>query len=209
MSSSYAKILKQSNGTFSNGASQINFENRWNQKLEDNINLQKLEAPTKCSGYRNTNIIIFPKKLESTVSKAGITLKHGLIRQREQNKIPNYLERIHNKFHIIKGRQENWDDKGSKKPNSGSIYNATNILTDILNSVVENGNKWINPFISSDEDGDINIEWHFRKHQLHLEITEESTEYIKVWGENIEDEMWLGTFNKNDHLVLWYWLLNG
>ena len=110
------------------------------------------------------------------------------------------------KLRRIAEREDNWDGKGSKKPNPLVLSQARDTLESFLFSVINSGRLWKTPFVSSDEDGRITIQWNSGNHELHLEIREEGTEYIKVWGANIENDMHLGLLKPEDFFKLWDWL---
>ena len=82
-------------------------------------------------------------------------------------------------------------------------------MEELLDVLIAAGHSWLTPFISSDEDGYITVEWYGEKRQLHLEIEEDVVEYIQVWGTDIKTEMHVATLCSNDYLTLWNWLLDG
>jgi len=123
--------------------------------------------------------------------------------------ITQHWRRIQKRFHTIGQRQDSWDEYGSKRPNRLSLDHALSLVEDLLKSVILAGYLWLTPFISSDEDGHITIEWYKGKHELHIEVRENEAEYIKVWGANIESEMHVDFLSKDSYLTLWEWLLNG
>ena len=79
----------------------------------------------------------------------------------------------------------------------------------MLDVVISEGQPWLMPFISSDEDGYITVAWHKGEHELHLDITETELEYTKVWGIKIDTEMDEGVLKSENYLELWEWLLDG
>ncbi len=116
------------------------------------------------------------------------------------------LENFKEKLRIIAEREDNWDGKMSKKPSILAVSKAHIMLDDFLSSVVNSGRLWKTPFVSSGEDGHITIQWNSGDHELHIEVSEEGAEYIKVWGSNIEHEMHLGVLEQTKFLHLWDWL---
>lgn len=110
------------------------------------------------------------------------------------------------KIRTLSERNDNWDEKGSKKPNPLALDRTHIMLNGFLLSVVKSGRPWKTPFVSSDEDGHITIQWNIGARELHIEVGEEDTEYIKVWGVNIENEMHVGMLRQSDFLNLWDWL---
>ena len=110
------------------------------------------------------------------------------------------------KLHIIMAREANWDGKESQKPNPNAIDKTRATLDDFLIAVIDNGQAWKTPFLSSDEDGHINISWKNGKQELHIDISQDTAEYIKVWGTNIEHEMHVGSLKPSEYTTLWNWL---
>lgn len=124
-------------------------------------------------------------------------------------RLPDISRRISSQFYSLRQRQDDWDFRGSKKPNKLSLSYAEGIVNDLLISVIEAGYLWLSPSISSDEGGNVTLEWHKGKHELHIDVGEDEAEYIKVWGANIENEMHLDFLKKENYLALWDWLLHG
>lgn len=155
-------------------------------------------------------LIIPSKFIDLTISKTTLDLspKHIISNWQREN-LPSILETISERFSAIRQRGDNWDSRDSKKPDPVSINKAEGILRDILITAIKDGYLWLSPFISSDEDGHITIEWHKGRHELHIEVQKNQAEYIKVWGTNIESEMHLDFLSPDEYLVLWEWLLHG
>lgn len=121
----------------------------------------------------------------------------------------NYLlfsSRFKEKLHAIAVREANWDGKDSKAPNSNAINRAMATLDEFLVAVIDNGRAWKTPFVSSDEEGHVTLAWKNGKQELHVDVSEETAEYIKVWGSNIEHEMHVGALKPSEYLRLWDWL---
>lgn len=117
--------------------------------------------------------------------------------------------KILEQFEVISHREFNWDGYESKKPNKLSLNHAKYLMEEFLHAVVTEGHSWITPLISSDEDGNISVEWYGEGRQLHFQIEEKTVVYIQVWGPNIETEMHVDTLNRKDYLKIWKWLLYG
>jgi len=116
-------------------------------------------------------------------------------------------------FATLESRKDNWDDRDSKAPKLKDINLAKGVLIEVLLMIIRSDKVWITPFISSDEDGYVTVQWNSGKHELHLEIQGESVGYIKVWGVNIETHMFVGTGRDTDFYdslgELWLWLEKG
>lgn len=126
---------------------------------------------------------------------------------KDRNINDTYIENILNKIDSISTRGYNWDDNGSEAVNTISLNTSKRVLIDIFVNVIEKYN-WIEPYISSDEYGDITARWRNGIKDLHVFISEKEIEYLKVWGADMNDEMETGTVIKGKYLELWKWLVN-
>ena len=96
---------------------------------------------------------------------------------------------VQKRLNILRNREDNWDDEGSKAPTKPTLDYAEQVITTLLSSAICFNDNWFNPFITSDLDGDITAVWRKDERELHLQIGEENVEYFKVWGINIHTEM--------------------
>ena len=115
---------------------------------------------------------------------------------------------ILDRFDVLAQREDNWDGYESKKPNQLILDHAKFLVVDLLDIIISAGYSWITPFISSDEDGYITVEWYEEERELHLLIGENETEYLRVWGTNIDTDMDEGFLNRDNYLTLWEWLFH-
>ena len=128
----------------------------------------------------------------------------------ELKDFPQYLQKqeILDRFTVLTQREDNWDGYDSKKPTQSTLDHAMDIMEEFFNSITSKGYSWLRPFISSDEDGNVTVEWSEEKRRLHIQIGENEAEYIQVWGVNIDTEMHVDFLNRDDYLTLWEWLLD-
>ncbi len=121
-----------------------------------------------------------------------------------------YLQRqeILDRFTVLTQREDNWDGYDSKQPRQSTLDHAMDIMEEFFDSITSEGYSWLRPFISSDEDGNVTIEWSEEKRRLHIQIGENEAEYIQVWGVNIDTEMHVDFLSRDDYLTLWEWLLD-
>ena len=117
-------------------------------------------------------------------------------------------QEILDRFTVLTQREDNWDGYDSKKPTELTLVHAKNLMEEFLDSIISAGYSWLRPFISSDEDGNVTVEWSEGKRRLHIQIGENEAEYIQVWGINIDTEMHVDFLNRDDYLTLWKWLLD-
>ncbi len=117
--------------------------------------------------------------------------------------------RISERFDVLTEREDNWDGYDSEKPTELTLNRARHLMEELFNCIISEGYPWLTPFISSDEDGNVTVEWSGEKRRLHIQIGEGEAEYIQVWGVNIDTEMHVGFLSRDDYLTLWEWLLDG
>ena len=127
---------------------------------------------------------------------------------KEHNINDTYIENILNRLDSISNRRYNWDDNGSKAVNTISLNTSKRALIDIFVNITEKHN-WIEPYISSDEEGDITAKWDNGEKSLYLLIIENDISYLQVWGSDINKEMKDGNIILENFIKLWRWLIDG
>lgn len=83
------------------------------------------------------------------------------------------------------------------------------VATDWLQTTFETARKlggWSSPHMSSTADGEIAFEWWKGERKLTLYLSDRGSEYIKVWGPDIETEMDDGPLNHWSFVAAWLWL---
>jgi hypothetical protein len=198
---------KETFGTSSTGASPTLLEKPWDQFQARTEWTSAGEDPYELLPFENGVIVVSLKEENSTrAERRKLSYKEQLYKRWQQDVYPLLLDGFKEKLQKITERQDNWDGKGSKKPSPIVLSQAHITLENFLYSIVNSGRLWIAPFVSTDEDGHITIQWNSGDHELHIEISEEGTEYIKIWGVNIEHEMHVGILKRKEFFNLWDWL---
>ena len=106
----------------------------------------------------------------------------------------------------LRNLPENWDGYGSLKPDRRAISKASKLLAKIYYQINFAHLPWKTPHISATEDGDVLLEWWNKNHKLSLYIGSRKSDFIKIWGPNIESEMEGGGFSVSNVIPLWDWL---
>lgn len=166
-------------------------------------NLQEDNDPTE---QKHLNLINNIENNIGSLKISRIYFANFFIQDADKHENP-HREKILSKLNIIAKREYNWDDNMSSGTNVKSLNYAKIILVEILKSVTKIY-EWIEPYISSDEYGDITARWRNGIKDLHVFISENEIGYLKVWGPNMNDEMETGTVVKGEYLELWKWLVN-
>ena len=111
------------------------------------------------------------------------------------------------KLRDLRARQTGWDGHNAPAPNGDAIDAAIRWIPQMFATVDSTRYEWRQPYISSDEEGNVSLEWWQGTHKLTLYITPEVVEYLKVWGPHLIDEMEDGDIeNTNQVRLLWNWL---
>lgn len=105
--------------------------------------------------------------------------------------------------------KQNWDGANSSRPNAESVANASARLPEIYR-VVGGVGSWEAPHVSASEEGEITFEWWRKDRKLTLYFSAVRMEVIKVWGEDIHDEMDAVSLNAvTDFAEVWSWFNDG
>lgn len=126
------------------------------------------------------------------------------IQKSRQDKL--WQQWLEKQFDVLRQREDNWDEYGSKKPTDLILTHAEHVIKTFY-SVISNEYQWHAPFISSDEDGYITAVWYHGERQLHFQIGEHQAEFFKVWGTNINTEMEVDFLFSKDYIAHWKWLV--
>lgn len=107
----------------------------------------------------------------------------------------------------LESLQPDWDNRGSFAPSKLAVSVARTWLESLKDAARDAGRAWSHPHISASEDGEITFEWWKEDRKITLYFSEESIEYVKVWGPNIQTEMDTGQVGlADDFRALWTWL---
>ena len=116
--------------------------------------------------------------------------------------------KISERFEVLAERENNWDGYDSKKPTELTLVHAKLLMKELLD-VISVKYPWINPFICSDEDGYITVEWYKGKRSLCFDIQEDEAQYTKLCGTGANMEIHTSSLKRDDYRKLWEWLLDG
>ena len=213
--------IRETFETSSSGVSLTLYEKPWDQFEERTEGVSDFEEVDDVFPFSKERFILneedstraeergFSQWLQFYTTRAegrALSLREQLCKRWQQDNYSYLLGTFREKLHRIAEREDGWDGKGSKKPGPFVLNTAYITLEKLFDTVVNSGRRWSPPFVSSDEDGHITMQWNHGVHELHIEINEEEIEYTKVWGVNIEHEMILGVLKEKDFRNLWDWL---
>ena len=113
------------------------------------------------------------------------------------------------RFNVIAQREDNWDGLESPKPIELSLVRAKHIMMKLLDAVISKEYSWgESPYVCSDENGYITVEWFGDERELHLRIEEDEIEYIEIEDIDTEMKAHVDTISGDDCFTLWKWLIN-
>ena len=112
------------------------------------------------------------------------------------------------RFDVIAQRGDNWDGLESLKPKDISLVRAKCIMEKLLDSIISSRDEWIEPYICSDEDGYITVEWYGDERELHLRIEENEIEYIQIENIDTKTKAHVDTIDGDNCFVFWKWFIN-
>lgn len=99
-----------------------------------------------------------------------------------------------------------WDGMGSPRPNKNAVRFALVHLADFCQEAALTSYPWTSPHVSVSEN-EVILEWWKDDLKLSLYISEQSIEFIRVWGTNIDSEMDSGALWRDSNFAsLWQWL---
>ena len=116
--------------------------------------------------------------------------------------------KISEQFDVLLQQEDDWDVYESKKPTELTLAHAKLLMEELLDSISSAGYFFLTPFISTDEDGYITVEWHKGKRELHFDIEENEAEYTQISGSSTHMKIHTDYLNRDDYLMLWEWLLD-
>ena len=120
--------------------------------------------------------------------------------------ISNLYTKIVKRIDAISERPENWDEFGAEAPNKIAVSNSKKIIKDWISKVIYSGYTWKIPYISSDEEGFITLEWYNDNRQLHIEIGDIDSEYIKFERTDTGSKITDGSLDTDIYISLWKWI---
>lgn len=102
-------------------------------------------------------------------------------------------------------REDNWDGYGSAKATDVVVSRAIGAVSNFVDVAMTAGLEWQHPFVGSNEEGEISLEWWRGAKKLTLYVGPEETHYVSSWGSNIDTHMDAGLLADNDFIKQWRW----
>lgn len=119
------------------------------------------------------------------------------------NEIPTYS--VIQKLNTLKTWGANWDGRNAIAVNSKTVDLGMTLVNQIYETTLEMGMDWYQPNVTASAHGEAVLEWWNRQKKLTIYISSEQTDYVKIWGADIDAEMEDGilTSLKVAELITW------
>lgn len=89
-----------------------------------------------------------------------------------------------------------------------ALSKTKNILTYLVEGVIEEKLEWFYPILYTDDNECICVEWRRNDRHLYFDINERKTRYCKMWEVGEAFETMPGNIINSELLDLWVWLLH-
>ena len=104
---------------------------------------------------------------------------------------------------------DGWNGYDSCAAGYDTVIYASNWIVQLFLEVVDLGQKWMKPNVTASADGEVVFEWWNGTKKLTIYIGDQSAEYVKVWGTDIDTEMSDGNADLSSiRQSLWRWLIS-
>jgi hypothetical protein len=113
-------------------------------------------------------------------------------------------ETLRELFALLSWSEERNGDE--TKPNPASVAHATWWVLQIHKDAVREG-SWFEPYVATDEDGDVVFEWRRNNRKLVIYISPSTVEYLKVERPAVTSDIADGVVKTpKEYRALWHWL---
>lgn len=158
------------------------------QELQTGINTGRVAIHTFLAFCRDIPTI--PSNIRNEVDRAGI------------------LPTIRTLYDLLTW-PEGWNGYDALAPNYKAVQYAVHWIELFYQEVVASGQEWIEPNVTASAEGEVVFEWCCGTKGLAIYIGNQSAEYLKDWGANINTEMEDGYANSPAiRRNLWMWLMS-
>lgn len=117
------------------------------------------------------------------------------------NEIPIYGAT--RKIRALQDWGADWDGAGAVAVSAATIARATVLVEEAYIAV---SHIWSNPNVTASPHGEVVLEWWNKEKKLTIYVSENQSDYVKVWGPDIDKEMDDGVLSDNQIASLLVWL---
>jgi hypothetical protein len=110
------------------------------------------------------------------------------------------------KLRDMEGWVDGWNGFAAKAPTQASIEKARAWILQMHSEIANSGERWLDPFVTADVDGEVLFEWRTKTKDLSIYVDENETTYIKDLGPEVGSEMTDGDASTpRARRELWAW----
>lgn len=104
---------------------------------------------------------------------------------------------------------EGWNGYDACAPKYGAVQYANHWIELFYLEIIDLRLDWLEPNVTASAEGEVVFEWRHGLNRLTVYVGNQSAEYVKDWGADINTEMEDGYANSpNIRRALWKWLMN-
>lgn len=100
----------------------------------------------------------------------------------------------------------NWDGADALAVPSAAAARATALIDKIYSTSSQLNIDWIDPNVTASPHGEVVLEWWNNEKKLTIYVNEKLSEYVKVWGPDIDEEMEDGVLSDDQTANMLIWL---
>lgn len=113
---------------------------------------------------------------------------------------------VFDKLRSMESWDDGWNGFAAKAPTQASIRKARAWILEMYSEVTSSGQRWLDPFVTADVNGEVLFEWRTTTKDLSIYIDENETTFIKDLGPEIGSEMIDGDASTpKTRRELWAW----
>lgn len=105
----------------------------------------------------------------------------------------------------VSERQNDWDGFGSERPAELACNRAKFEAVEFVRIAYASDLGWKAPYVSSNECGEVSMEWWNGEKKLTLYIGPSDTHYVCSWGPDVDATMDAGVLPEGGFLEKWRW----
>lgn len=103
------------------------------------------------------------------------------------NEIPIYG--VSQRIRLLQDWGTNWDGADAAAINAATVVRATMLIKEMYFAAVWLNADWRDPNVTASPHGEVVLEWWNKEKKLTIYVSENQSDYVKVWGSDIDNEM--------------------
>lgn len=114
-----------------------------------------------------------------------------------------------NKIHNLLALPDGWNGYNACAPPRHAVKYAQHWISLFYKQVIRSDQNWLSPNVTASSEGEVVFEWWQGSKKLTVYVSNQSAEYLKVWGPDVNTDMEDGEADSPETLrLLWKWLMS-